>query len=365
MGSAIARGHDGCREGEVALLAGEVATIARALSVAPERFATLSAVEDPQPGEVTVALDAGPRRWRLVLRRRDEGQGRSRCVFLVGAGKEREVCGLGELAPAACRGRGAVGDGARHRQVIERWNEVATKRPLGMQPEAFLQALLAEPGPEVDARGALPEARSRSGCATCPTSRCCVVFHPELTGADLVRLMHGRGLAAGEIAELRPTRGDQAGPDAIHLGDERAWDLRLRQTGARGETAESRCCAFLVDLSSGTLPPARRCGVYAHRPMVCRLFPSEATELGVMVETPEAICPPGAWSQERADVATLGWLHRRAREERARFRDFVARWNEDARTALAGRPQPERVTMFLDALVADVRASGAGAQPSK
>ena len=78
------------------------------------------------------------------------------------------------------------------------------------------------------------------------------------------------------------------------------------------------------------------------------------------VWTPEPICPPGAWDEERADLTTLELLHRVGRAERERFRAFVARWNAQAHEAADGAA---REAMFLAALVADTRA--AGDQPSK
>ncbi len=251
-----------------------------------------------------------------------------------------------------------------------------------MPESAFLHALLADPevGASVAAESAqsspgasaarasfdaLPEASSSSGCSTCTTSRCCVMFDPEITGADLLRLMHGVGLEPRDIAELKPTRKDQAGDDAIHLGDERAWDLRLRRTAAlagfRGPGGARRC-GFLVDLTHPELPAASRCGVYAERPMVCRLFPSDLTAFGVMVGTPEAVCPPQAWSQERADLVTLHQLHLLARVERERYRVFVAQWNVD----FVGGPNDvgdhdTRAAAFMEALLAFERAEFASA----
>lgn len=194
----------------------------------------------------------------------------------------------------------------------------------------------------------LPEPRSVSGCDTCTTARCCTTFEPELTGADVVRLCDGLGVAPREVAQLKPVRADQAGPDGIRFGREPTagtWDLRLRSLG------DKRCV---------WLDARRRCAAYAHRPLACRLFPSELTATGVRVWTPEAICPPAAWDEERADLTTLELLHRVGRAERERFRAFVARWNAQAHEAADGAA---REAMFLAALVADTRA--AGDQPSK
>ena len=199
----------------------------------------------------------------------------------------------------------------------------------------------------------LPEPRSSTGCATCPTSRCCVAFDPELTGFDLIRLM-SLGLAVDDIAELRPTRADQAGEDAIMLGDLCAWDLRLRRTGEALQATrdfpdprlDPRRCGFLV-----TFGGRSRCGVYGSRPMACRLFPSAMTPLGIFVDTPEAICPPNAFSQERSDLATLAVLHRRAALERDAFRLFLVAWNARGSSD---------VPHFFSALLAFARAFNNG-----
>lgn len=192
----------------------------------------------------------------------------------------------------------------------------------------------------------LPEPRSHTGCPTCTTARCCVAFDPELTGSDLLRLL-SFGLEVDDVAELRPTHATQAGPDAIHLGDACAWDLRLRRTGAplpRPDTTwpdpalDPRRCGFLMTFGAGR----SRCGVYAQRPMACRLFPSAMTPLGVFVATPEVICPPGAFAQERSDLATLTTLHRLARLERDAFRFFLAAWNR-----LSPTPPDPREALFL------------------
>lgn len=358
-------------------MAEEVVAIARALAVAPTRFARLEVTNEGSADAIAIAPGGGDRR-RIVLRRRPDGAGRTRCVFLLTAGSGRAICGLGELAPEACRafpapateGRvegcwrrwqaheieapAAVVD--RGAGAIARWNAIVAGRPYPLDEDTFFDALLADAamGTREGGDSTLPEPSSRSGCATCTTSRCCVVFDPELTGADLHRLVSGLGLEARDVAELRPVRVDQAGPDAIHLGDERAWDLRLRRTGALGGhqgPGGRRRCGFLTDLSRADRPelaPASRCGVYAQRPAVCRLFPSDLTAFGVMVGNPEGVCPPGAWAQERSDLRTLEALHHVALEERTRFRAFLAGWNASS-GALAGRPHDERVAAFMEA----------------
>lgn len=183
----------------------------------------------------------------------------------------------------------------------------------------------------MNAASPLPEPRSHTGCPTCTTARCCVVFDPELTGHDVLRLL-ALGLEAHDFTTLRPTRIDQAGPDGLLDEEGCAWDLRLARTGspelrptAPDPRDDARRCGFLV-----TLGGASRCGVYTHRPMTCRTFPSARTSFGVIVATPEAICPPGAFAQERADLPALIALHHIAEREREAFRVFAAQWNAQA-----------------------------------
>lgn len=351
-----------------------MATLARTLAVAPERF-----VEVADGGPIAMG---GKRSVRLHLRRRDDGTGRTACVFLVTSGSGRPVCGAGALAPSACQDFPTVPgrsegcwrtwqpeeidapprDRSRHDAFVARWNALVDERPYRLPDSALLHALLADAAPTAEVVMALPEPKSSSGCATCTTARCCVVFDPDLTGADLVRLVDGLGLEPRDVASLRPTRGDQAGPDGVVIGPSGVWDLRLRRTAAlagfRGPGGARRC-GFLVDLSHPELPNASRCGVYANRPMVCRLFPSDLTAFGVMVGTPEAVCPPQAWSQERADLPTLHTLHLLARVERERFRAFVADWN----ASFVGGPHDvgdhdTRAAAFMDALLTFERDQG-------
>jgi len=173
----------------------------------------------------------------------------------------------------------------------------------------------------------IPEPQSRSGCATCTTARCCVVFNPELTGFDLLRLAEAQERAPRDFAAFRPVRTDEAGADGIRLlGDARTWVLCLRPRGDAPSEPGGRPCVFLQTRAPGV----RRCGVYPARPMRCRAFPTELTPAGVMVDTPEAICPPGAWTPARTDLPRTRLLHLRDAIERDLHRAFVARWNHRA-----------------------------------
>jgi len=94
------RTRDCCRDRDAALTGADVARIARALEVAPTRFATTTPAA---PGDARAFLDPDGAPVRLVLRRRAEPDERTACVFLLALGSGRRLCGLGELAPTACR----------------------------------------------------------------------------------------------------------------------------------------------------------------------------------------------------------------------------------------------------------------------
>ncbi|MFT7581321.1 MAG: Fe-S-cluster containining protein [Myxococcota bacterium] len=174
----------------------------------------------------------------------------------------------------------------------------------------------------------MAEFRTRSGCARCTTARCCLRFDPELTGYDLYRIMKGRALAFDDVARWTPTRADQAEDDAIFLVDDiQAFEIRLRRTHQDGTAVGNggpRRCGLLVSVDEGV----NRCGVYAHRPMRCRTFPTEDTPYGVVVRTPESICPPGAWIVSRVDLGARRKVHTRAAFERALHRRVLGRWNQ-------------------------------------
>jgi Fe-S-cluster containining protein len=209
-----------------------------------------------------------------------------------------------------------------------------------------------------------------SPCDACETSRCCIVFDPELTCADLHRLCRARGLAPEEVATVAPVRADEAGPDAIRFDDTPCtWELRLARTRTARGNGGRRRCQFLVDLGREAAPgePARqvnRCGVYQDRPMMCRLYPTDRTPFGLMVGSPRRVCPPGAWSALKADVPGLLATHARADTERALHRLFLARWNAGITRAPPGPAAAVRARFFACLLrFHDALEAAPGADP--
>ena len=86
-------------------------------------------------------------------------------------------------------------------------------------------------------------------CTTC--ARCCDGFSPEVTVADQARLAAG---LLQTVAQVRDAYLKPMWPDADE--DQQVWLLPAP-------------CPFLKE---------RKCGVYAHRPMICRAFPQDLGE---------------------------------------------------------------------------------------
>lgn len=102
------RTRDCCRDRDAPLTGADVVRIATALEVAPTSFATVAPASD-SPDAPDVFLTSERRPVRLVLARRAEPDGHEACVFLLALGSGRRLCGLGALAPTACRLHPAIG----------------------------------------------------------------------------------------------------------------------------------------------------------------------------------------------------------------------------------------------------------------
>ena len=84
-----------CEIGKVEVTTGDVVRIARALAIEPWTFVELTPTAD---GAAGVELDQSGPQHRLVL-----ATGAAGCVFLIRTSSGAGRCGLGDLAPAACR----------------------------------------------------------------------------------------------------------------------------------------------------------------------------------------------------------------------------------------------------------------------
>lgn len=190
----------------------------------------------------------------------------------------------------------------------------------------------------------LPEPRNNAVCIAC-TARCCYQYRVQITGADVYRLARGLSMHPKDFAMVVHTLKKQDSPDAIYFNAEsEPFELCLHKHPKRRDKSGNRPCPMLVILDRDH----QRCGVYAHRPMVCRLFPTYTHNRGVNVNNASA-CPPRSWSIERIDIRNVELLQKLWFIEMTTYRGILQRWNREARKL--GDASHYRVEFFFDWLL--------------
>ena len=148
------------------------------------------------------------------------------------------------------------------------------------------------------------------GCVTC-VGECCRRYVVPVSVVDVRTIVAATALHPAEFLALRavipdvPVPGfrlEPAGPEAMIVLDRRA-------DGA---------CVFLLDLPGGNA----RCGVYGHRPLACRAFPTTMRN-GIPTVRDDVVCGPDAWSAATIDLSAY----------RADLIKQRAGWAEQARIA--------------------------------
>jgi Fe-S-cluster containining protein len=160
-------------------------------------------------------------------------------------------------------------------------------------------------------------------------------------------LADGTKLAPGDFIKLRE-------------GDKERRGFRLRRDGPPMELnlirrAATGGCVFLLEISE----TQARCGVYAHRPMVCRNFPTTLVRGAVAVRE-EVTCGPKSWNLAAMDLP--GYRRDLVRRD-ADWTDHwkaVDAWNAqiDAGTKVA---TPEELYQFLLTHSSEPSSAGASA----
>ncbi|MGH2370928.1 MAG: YkgJ family cysteine cluster protein [Chloroflexota bacterium] len=154
-------------------------------------------------------------------------------------------------------------------------------------------------------------------CATC--GACCRSYVVPVFGYDVWLISAHQRLSPEQFLIAYPQQ--EPNVDAFRLDREsQHFGLALDKRG--GPFKPERPCVFLVDLAGGQA----RCGIYAHRPVVCQSYPM-AMWSGVVAQRPESLCPPDSWPL--AQVVRPSW---RAALQRLRrhwdvYGEVVARWN--------------------------------------
>lgn len=162
-------------------------------------------------------------------------------------------------------------------------------------------------------------------CATC--GRCCHSYVVPVSGEDIWRISTALRLSPAAYLVACPQK--EPTPEGFRL--QRDGPTYFLALDKRGPFGRHRPCVFLVRLGGGH----ERCGIYTHRPIVCRTYPMQFRG-GVISERSASLCPPNSWPA--AVVQRPAWREQYL-QQRQSFDVHslvVARWN--ARVA-AGHPE--------------------------
>ena len=94
-----------------------------------------------------------------------------------------------------------------------------------------------------------------------------------------------------------------------------------RQVGA------DKMTAFRSNGELEIAPGKARCGIYAHRPLVCSNFPA-SLQRGVVTIREDTVCGPGSWNLATMDLPTYRRDLTRDQSARAEHRQVMRAWNK-------------------------------------
>jgi len=177
-----------------------------------------------------------------------------------------------------------------------------------------------------------------SGCQGC-NGQCCFAYVVPVCGYDVyaiaTRLLLSIEQFVAVLVENEPT------PTGFHLDLEKeTYTLALDKQAPQGP---GRPCTFLVTLPDGH----RRCGIYAHRPLVCQTYPTKLHHGAVTVRD-DIACPRDAWSISGMDLPAWRASLLRMDMEWAIYAIVVEQWNAVVSTSLSSAPRnPEDYFAYL------------------
>ncbi|GAA0330242.1 YkgJ family cysteine cluster protein [Actinoallomurus spadix] len=151
-----------------------------------------------------------------------------------------------------------------------------------------------------------------AGCAGC-AGKCCRSYAVGVTIRDVRALVEGTAMRPSDFLRLRDADGEgfRLRPDGP------AKEVYLQRRSATG------ACVFLMEIASGNA----RCGVYAHRPLVCSTFPL-TLQRGVVTTREDTVCGPGSWNLATMDLPAYRRDLTRDRSARAEDRQVMRAWNK-------------------------------------
>jgi Fe-S-cluster containining protein len=126
-------------------------------------------------------------------------------------------------------------------------------------------------------------------CTQC--GKCCRDSKIPLTVAEAMDWLN-RGHPVQLICEASPW------PEGLADEDPRAAHFKRRSFAVTSGMMPTRVAIMLAADTAGACPNLladMRCGIYEHRPLVCRIYPAEINPL-VALDPKKKACPPEAWA---------------------------------------------------------------------
>ena len=153
-------------------------------------------------------------------------------------------------------------------------------------------------------------------CATC--GACCRNYLVPLFGYDVWLIATRQRLSPESFCLIYPEK--EARPESFHLeADGQDYSLALDK---KGRFALKKSCIFLMELPGENA----RCGVYDHRPVVCRSYPMSMWSR-VVAQRRETLCPPDAWPLKEVTHPRWAVALRRLCLDLDVYGEVVTRWN--------------------------------------
>lgn len=153
---------------------------------------------------------------------------------------------------------------------------------------------------------------SAAGCADCG-GKCCREYKVGVTVRDVRVLAEGTAMHPSDFIRLLDT--DKEGFRLRPGGPAKKLYLQRSSAGTG--------CVFLMEIASGRA----RCGVYAHRPLVCSTFPL-SIQRGVVTPREETICDLDSWNLAAMDLPACRRELIRDQSAREEHRQIIRAWNE-------------------------------------
>jgi Fe-S-cluster containining protein len=139
---------------------------------------------------------------------------------------------------------------------------------------------------------AAPNGELHFGCTLC--GKCCRDSKLPLTVAEAVQWLTD-GNPVQVLCEAQPW------PQEPPPEDLQAAHRRRRSFAGMSGSLPARVVVILASDNRGACPnlqPDLHCGIYARRPLVCRIYPAEVNPF-IALRPEHKMCPPEAWSDDR------------------------------------------------------------------